>query len=118
MQENCFFVGAKYNVCDYIAASYINLLTSKWEGLPTVIIEAMSMGKPCVMTNTDDGEVSSNGKYCMLTELDNIQQITDDLYLLYTDRAVYEKYAKLSLERAEEFKPSKVSKKLEELFLS
>ncbi len=111
----CRFEGTKSNVCDYIAASHINLLSSLWEGLPTVIVEAMTLGKPCVMTNTDDGEASGGGKYCKLTEIDDIDALTKALTELYTDKNEYEKYCKLSLERAEDFTPEKIKEQLKVL---
>lgn len=104
----CVFEGNKTNVCDYIVASYVNLLTSRWEGLPTVIIEAMSFGKPCVMTNTDDGEVSCNGKYCMLTEIDDVSDLTFCLKELYTNTSIYNKYCNLSQERSKDFSPKTI----------
>lgn len=116
LSNYCIFEGFKTNVQDYIAASYVNLLTSKWEGLPTVIIEAMALGKPCVMTNCDDGEVSGNGKYCKLVPVDDIEVIANSLYDLYKDKEIYKKYAKLSLERAVSFKPEKTAEKLKALF--
>lgn len=115
MSENCVFLGNCYDIQNYIAASHINLLTSRWEGLPTVIIEAMTMGKPCIMTNTDDGECSHNGEYCMLNEIDDVEGIANSLYSLYADRAVYEKYVNLSLKRAESFKPEEIVKKITSL---
>ena len=84
----------------------MNLLTSRWEGLPTVVIEAMTLGKPCVMTNTDDGEVSHGGEYCFLNDIDDLDGITDSIYKLYEDAAVYEKYVSLSLERSKAFDPT------------
>lgn len=113
--DNCIFEGFKTNVQDYIAASYINLLTSKWEGLPTVIVEAMALGKPCVMTNSDDGEVSSNGNYCLLTEVDDIDSVAQSLYTLYTDSSEYEKYSRLSKERSKDFSPEKIAMKVKEM---
>ncbi len=115
VEELCHFEGVKTNVCDYITASHINLLSSQWEGLPTVIVEAMTLGKPCVMTNSDDGEVSGGGKYCKLTEIGDVGGLTQALTELYTDTAEYEKYCALSLERAEAFSPAKICEQLKEL---
>lgn len=115
VEELCHFEGVKPNVCDYITASHVNLLSSRWEGLPTVIVEAMTLGRPCVMTNTDDGEVSGGGRYCKLTEIDDIDGLTEALKELYTDETEYEKYCRLSLERAEDFTPAKICEQLKEL---
>lgn len=114
--ENCIFEGFKTNVPDYIEASYINILTSKWEGLPTVIIEAMTLGKPCVMTNCDDGEVSQHGKYCILTQIDSVNELADGLYELYSNKETYNKYVNLSLERARAFTPEIILEQLKTLF--
>lgn len=108
VSELCHFEGAKKNVADYIMASYINLLSSKWEGLPTAIVEAMALGKPCVMTNSDDGEVSENGKYCKLLSVGDVDGLAVAIYELYTQKAEYDKYSKLSLVRAGEFLPERV----------
>ncbi len=111
----CHFMGAKTNVCDYIMASYINLLTSKWEGLPTVIIEAMALGKPSVMTNSDDGEVSGNGKYCKLVAVDDVDGITEAIANLYSDETEYARYVDLSERRAGDFMPQRVEMQFKEL---
>lgn len=115
VEDLCHFEGARNNVCDYIAASYVNLLASKWEGLPTVIIEAMMFGKPCVMTNSDDGEVSHNGKYCKLVEVDDINGLTNALSEMYLNKTEYTKYSELSLERSHDFSPEKIKCRLKEL---
>ncbi len=46
------FLGWKPNPLDYIQAADVLLLNSKWEGLPNVVLEAMSAGKPFVSTDT------------------------------------------------------------------
>lgn len=108
LEENCIFLGSCHDIQNYIAGSHLNLLTSRWEGLPTVIIEAMSLGKPCVMTNTDDGEVSHNGEFCILKEIDDVEGIADGVEQLYRDSGLYQKYVELSLARAEAFRPDKI----------
>lgn len=115
LENFVFFEGYKKNVHDYIAASYINILTSKWEGLPTVIIEAMTFGKPCVMTNSDDGEVSGNGKYCFLMDNDDEKDFAIAVYNLYKDKKLYKKYSELSIERAQAFTPNTVKKEFKKL---
>lgn len=111
----CHFEGARKNVCDYISASYINLLSSKWEGVPTVIVEAMALGKPCVMTNSDDGEVSGGGKFCKLVDVGDVAGLATALIELYTDPVSYERYCALSLKRAEEFMPDKIIEQFNEV---
>lgn len=111
----CHFEGAQDNVADYISASYINLLTSKWEGLPTVIVEAMAMGKPCVMTNSDDGEVSGNGKFCKLLPVGDVDGISEAIANLYSDESEYARYVDLSKRRAGDFMPQCVEMQFREL---
>lgn len=112
----CVFLGNVYNIQDYISASYINVLTSDAEGLPTVIIEAMMFGKPCVMTNCDNGEVSENGKYCILTQVGDYIEVARSLKDLYSNSEKYKYYEERAKERALEFNPSSISKKLFKVF--
>ena len=50
-EPNVFFLGEKPNAGQYNAAADLFLLTSNYEGLPIVIIEAMSLGRPVVASN-------------------------------------------------------------------
>ncbi len=103
VEDLCHFEGSRLNVVDYISASYVNLLTSRWEGLPTVIVEAMAFGKPCVMTNSDDGEVSAGGKFCKVVPIDDVNGLADALAELYGDEVEYRKYSELAKVRSEDF---------------
>lgn len=53
----------------YMARASVFVLSSDWEGLPTVLIEAMAVGIPVVSTNCKSGpaEILDNGKYGFLT---------------------------------------------------
>ncbi len=48
---NVFFIGSKSNICDYMLNSDFYCLSSKYEGLPITIIEALSYGLPVLSTN-------------------------------------------------------------------
>lgn len=49
----------------YMAKAAVFALSSAWEGLPTVLIEAMAVGTPVVSTNCENGpaEILKGGKY-------------------------------------------------------
>ncbi|MFB2936528.1 glycosyltransferase [Aerosakkonemataceae cyanobacterium BLCC-F154] len=52
----------------YMARAAVFVLSSAWEGLPTVLIEAMAVGTNVVATNCPSGsdEILANGKYGFL----------------------------------------------------
>ena len=55
------------------------VLSSLWEGLPTVLIEALSLGVPIVSTDCPSGprEILQNGKYGKLVPMSDIEALAD-----------------------------------------
>ncbi len=68
LNEDVAFLGYVDNPYPYMARSAVFVLSSAWEGLPTVLIEAMAVGTPVVSTNCHSGpsEILDNGKYGFL----------------------------------------------------
>jgi len=77
VSERVRFAGFVSNPYSYLADSDIFVLTSNYEGLPTVIIEALYCGLPIVSTDCPSGprELLDNGKYGSLVEVNNIEQL-------------------------------------------
>lgn len=81
--EDCIkFLGPKQNVGDYLNCSKYFVLTSKWEGLPISLIEAMSVG--CIPISTPAGgvvDVIRNKENGYLTETFS----EDEMYMCIKD---------------------------------
>ena len=84
--------------------SSIYIMTSRWEGMPLVLAEAMSFGLPILaFSQSGSNEVLANGKYGVLVENGNVSELTNQLTLLINDVEKRKQYQKLSLERVEDF---------------
>jgi glycosyltransferase involved in cell wall biosynthesis len=61
------------NPYPYMAHAAAFVLSSRWEGLPTVLVEAMSLGMPIIATDCPSGprEILMDGKYGVLVPVDN-----------------------------------------------
>lgn len=95
---NIFLLGEKDNVADYLYCSDALCLSSIYEGLPLVILEAMSIGLPTlstnvggipdVITNAKNGYLSedmSSGSYIKMIHhfLNNSTIVKEDIYLTF-----------------------------------
>jgi glycosyltransferase involved in cell wall biosynthesis len=69
LQDDVSLPGFVDNPYTLLAHSSVFVLSSRWEGLPTVLVEAMACGLPVVSTDCPSGprEILKNGKYGLLT---------------------------------------------------
>lgn len=65
LENDVVMPGYVKNPLAYMAKAAVFALSSAWEGLPTVLIEAMAVGTPVVSTDCQSGpaEILDNGKY-------------------------------------------------------
>lgn len=65
LEDDVSMPGFVDNPYAYMARAAVFVLSSLWEGLPTVLIEAMAVGTPVVSTDCPSGpsEILMNGKY-------------------------------------------------------
>ena len=72
LKENVHLPGFVQNPYPYMAHASLFVLSSRWEGLPTVLIEALRLGTPIVATDCPGGtrEILQDGKYGQLVPVD------------------------------------------------
>ncbi|HCN41945.1 MAG TPA: hypothetical protein DIS95_06040 [Proteus vulgaris] len=87
--DNIKYIGVKNNVSDYLMLSDAIIFTSLYEGLPISLLEAISIGKPCITTavggipdliTPECGYITSsiNDKNSILSLIDKWQRDSED----------------------------------------
>ncbi|MFC5440438.1 glycosyltransferase [Rhodanobacter ginsenosidimutans] len=68
LESACQLVGYQPNPLAFIASANVFVLSSRFEGLPTVLIEALCTNTPVIATDCPSGprEILADGKYGML----------------------------------------------------
>lgn len=95
---NVFFLGNVPNAGKYNAISDLFVLPSNYEGLPMVIIEAMSLGKPVVASNVGGiSEIVRNGENGFVLE-NNAKLFAEKIQYILENNNIAEDYGKKSLE--------------------
>jgi glycosyltransferase involved in cell wall biosynthesis len=77
IQEDVCLTGYVNNPYAYMARSAVFALSSQWEGLPFVLVEAMAVGTPVISTNCESGpsEVLDHGRYGKLVPVGDSQAL-------------------------------------------
>ncbi len=77
--EDVSLPGFVQNPYAYMSAATTFVLSSRWEGLPTVLIEAMACGCAVVATDCPSGpdEILASGKYGRLVPIEDSQALAD-----------------------------------------
>lgn len=104
LQEYVFFAGAQTNPYPFIAKSDVYVCSSLHEGFNIAILEAMTLGKPIIATDSaGPREILDSGKYGLLATNDVAGLVMSiyDIYL-HPSQGIY--FSKCSLERSSHFK--------------
>lgn len=85
IKDRVCFLGERYDVPELLHASDIFLLTSKNEGTPNAVMEAMAVGLPCIATNTGDtASLVKHGNSGIITPVGDVDALANAVSQLIT----------------------------------
>ena len=89
LEDKILLLGMKKNPYPWIKNAKILIHSSKTEGLPTVLIEALILKKMIISTNCPTGpkEILGNGKYGSLVDIGDYRAMADEIYNLLSENS-------------------------------
>jgi glycosyltransferase involved in cell wall biosynthesis len=118
IEKHVIFLGVREDVPELVAASDIIALSSFYEGLGIVLLEAMAAKKPVVATRVGGvPEIVIDGKTGILVEPNNPEEMADKLGRLADDESLRRKLGETGFENVREnFNVPVVLEQLENIY--
>ena len=116
LQEYIKLLGVKKNPYPWIKNSRLLVHSSRYEGLPTVLIEALILNKIVISSNCPTGprEILDNGKYGSLVEVGDYNSMAQEILELLQENSIKrEKYLNNINESIERFDKKNIIKQIE-----
>ena len=119
LEEKIIFLGFKKNPYPWLKKASLFIHSSKFEGLPTVVIEALILRKLIIATDCPTGpkEILDNGKNGILTEVGNKREMAEAIEKILIKRDENENYLRNSLDKIKEFDSKNVMKEVEKILI-
>ena len=118
LENDVILLGQIENPYPFFKNAKLFVHTAKYEGLPTVLLESLTLGTPVVAYDCPTGPkdiLGQNSEYGKLIPLNDKDTFVEKVYELMNKNEKYENYRKLSLVRANDFSMESNKAKLKEL---
>lgn len=117
LESEILLIGRKKNPYVWMKNSEFFVHSSNYEGLPTVLIEAMICGKIVISSNCPTGpfEILKGGECGILFEMEKEKELSKALIKLLKNKTLINNYSKKVQERILEFKSEEVIKEYEKV---
>lgn len=118
--KDIHFKGFVKNPYAYMRQSDMLVLSSRFEGLPTVLIEALAVGTPVVAVDCPDGaaEILDNGQYGVLVENNDCQKLCEGMVSVIENKDLVDKFKERSEVAISRFSYDNIIKEFEAVFKS
>lgn len=117
LTDRIVFRGVQDNIAEKIEKASIFALTSKQEGMPNALIEAMVLGLAVVSTDCPCGgprDLIVSGENGILIPVDDVDALTKALTEIISDVEMRDRYAKNAMQIKEKVLPDRINKEWED----
>ena len=108
------FLGRSHQVRAQLELSDVFVLSSRYEGFPNVMIEAMTMGLPVIAARCPGGVEdildNADGPFFLDYSSEDVMTLAKHMLLLATDENLRDRLGLNSLRRAADYSPERISK--------
>lgn len=117
LEEYIEFMGYRNDVPNLMLISDVAVSSSKREGLPVNVMEAMATGLPLVVTNCrGNRDLVKDGYNGYLIEIDNINEFAGKVEKLYFSEYIRNNFGQASLTMIEKFNIKNVLSKMNKIY--
>lgn len=118
LENNIELLGYRKDVPNLMKLSDLAVSSSRQEGLPVNVMEAMATGLPLIVSNCrGNKDLVIEGKNGFVYDLDDIEKLSDSLISLYNDKELRIEFGKNSLSLIEQYSVENIMAKTEDIYL-
>ncbi len=113
------FLGYRKNISELLTISDVAVSSSRREGLPVNLMEAMATGLPIIATNCrGNRDLITNGYNGILVDGNNIQQMADAIQRLYLNKDLLIQFGKKNLSLINRYSTQTILKEMKKIYES
>lgn len=119
LENRVFLKGTYSNIHEKIVDASLFVLCSNYEGLPNALIEAMTLGIPCISTDCKPGgarEIINDGVNGYIVERNNVYELTNKIVYLLNHQDLANKFSKEAKRISVDFNPKIIFDKWDSYF--
>ena len=114
LQNSIILKGASKDVFRYAYDATAFVLSSDHEGIPNVLIEALSVGLPCISTDCEPGGprlLLDEGRRGILVPIGDVEELSRAICSYIENPDLIKRYSELAVEIRHEFNPELIERK-------
>ena len=117
ISDNCIFLGFRKDVGRIMQVSDLFFHASHREGLTLSVMEAMSFGLPCVVSNVrGNRDLIVSGKGGFIAEPEDAKAFAIEIENIFNDKDLRKQFSEFNIEESKKYTIEKVKQQLEEIY--
>ncbi|WOD63561.1 glycosyltransferase [Niallia taxi] len=118
LENKINFLGTKDNMQKIMSEYNIFLSTSRWEGLPIALIEALSVGLPSIVTNVvGNNDIIISSENGLLFDLEDAYKAAEQIKSLMYNEKEWEYLSNNAFESSEKYDIHEMVNKIENIYI-